>query len=398
MTTIIQEFDADKNVIFEWRSIDHVIPTESNQNLSSGYVDVVHTNSIDLDADGNIIASHRHLNQVTKIDRSTGNFIWRLGGVENEFNFLDDPDKFTYQHDARRTSTGTITLWDNGNSHVPTKSWAKEYMLDEVNMTADLVWSFNPPTYSGGSGYWFAMGSARRLDSGNTLIAGGWDFSSNQSNLFEVTPAGDIVWEVQFANTQSLVGYRAAKFNWKPCAMVDANSITVQNITQTTAKLNWNDVPDAVYYYVKYKRTVQNNWKTKKANQSQVTLKNLFANTEYQYQIYAVCMNGYESDLSPLATFTTLPLKLYLQMAQPVFAFELAPNPAGESVTIQLQSPAIGDLNCRIYDITGALQFEKIWNEDVNDPVLDVSKLPAGMYLVEVTSASGKATKQLVIE
>ncbi|MEP7129211.1 MAG: hypothetical protein ABI729_10100 [Chitinophagales bacterium] len=60
-TSVIQEFDASKNVIFEWRALDHIVVTESNQNLAFGFIDAIHTNSIEIDVDGNIVASNRHL-------------------------------------------------------------------------------------------------------------------------------------------------------------------------------------------------------------------------------------------------------------------------------------------------------------------------------------------------
>lgn len=94
---------------------------ESNQNLAFGFIDANHTNSIELDVDGNIIASNRHMNQVNKIDRNTGEFIWRLGGVMNQFTWINEPEPFTYEHDARVLDNGHITVWDNGNSlmHLP---------------------------------------------------------------------------------------------------------------------------------------------------------------------------------------------------------------------------------------------------------------------------------------
>src|SRR5262249_1557432 len=142
-------------------------------------VDYVHTNSIEIDTDGNIIASHRHLDQVTKIDLSTGDFIWRLGGVNNEFTFINDSDRFSYQHDCRRLPDGNLTLYDDGNFHVPSKSFAKEYQLDEANMTATLVWSYSHPNVNGIIAYYDATGSVQRLSNGNTFI--GWGRRTNST-------------------------------------------------------------------------------------------------------------------------------------------------------------------------------------------------------------------------
>jgi hypothetical protein len=135
----------------------------------------MHTNAIEIDNDGNILASHRHLDQITKIDRSTGEFIWRLGGVKNEFTFLNGSPTFSYQHDIRRIANSNITLFDNGNWNPVAYSTAKEYHLDEVNKTAELTWSYSHPADWGGYIFYFAMGSVQRLPNGNTFInwAGG---------------------------------------------------------------------------------------------------------------------------------------------------------------------------------------------------------------------------------
>ncbi|HMQ67723.1 MAG TPA: aryl-sulfate sulfotransferase [Ignavibacteria bacterium] len=186
---IIQELDKNRNVVFQWRSWDHVEITEAiHENLNATVVDYVHGNAIEPDHDGNILISSRHLSEISKISRSTGEFIWRLGGVHNEFTFPNDPAGFSYQHDIRRIANGNVTLYDNGNYHSPPSSRAAEYHLDEVNKVATLVWEYrkDPAIYG------FAMGSVQRLKNGNTLISWG----SANPTITEVTQDGDIALEM----------------------------------------------------------------------------------------------------------------------------------------------------------------------------------------------------------
>src|SRR4029078_9122146 len=94
--SVIQEFEPHHNLIFEWRSVDYVEEEEAqHMNGLSSLLDYVHTNSIELDTDGNIIVSNRNIDQVNKIDVNTGEFIWRLGGLKNEFPFVHDSDMFS---------------------------------------------------------------------------------------------------------------------------------------------------------------------------------------------------------------------------------------------------------------------------------------------------------------
>ena len=186
---VIQELDENKNVVFQWRSWDHIAITDAiHEDLTAATVDCVHGNAIELDTDGNLMISSRHLSEITKISRTTGNIVWRLGGIHNQFTFINDPIGFSYQHHIRRIANGNITLFDNGNYHPTPFSRAVEYSLDEINKTATLVWEYrNFPDIFG-----FAMGSVQRLKNGNTLISWG----SANPTMTEVTPAGAIALEM----------------------------------------------------------------------------------------------------------------------------------------------------------------------------------------------------------
>ncbi|HEX7078273.1 MAG TPA: aryl-sulfate sulfotransferase [Candidatus Eisenbacteria bacterium] len=202
---IIQEIDRDKNVVFEWRSWDHFKITDiQNHTLNSSFIDYVHGNSLDTDLDGNIILSCRHMNEITKIDRATGDVIWRLGGKNSQFTFVDDPIGFSHQHDARILPDGHLTVFDNGNFHTPPFSRALEYELDARKMTATLVWQYrHDPDVFGP-----ATGSVQRLPTGNTLI--GWGLTT--PSLTSVTPDGSVVSEMSF--DPGIASYRAYRFDW----------------------------------------------------------------------------------------------------------------------------------------------------------------------------------------
>jgi hypothetical protein len=211
---IIQELDAAKNVVFQWRSWDHYQITDMvetpNQSLTAPFIDYVHGNAIEADADGNLLVSSRHLNEVTKIDRQTGDIIWRLGlnAKNNEFTFVNDPRGFSHQHDVRRLPNGHITLFDNGNELVPEYSRAVEYQLDETNMIATQVWEYrHAPDIFGN-----ALGSARRLAGGGTII--GWGHTSPDPKVTEVHADGSLALELGF-NSTTATSYRAIRSPWR---------------------------------------------------------------------------------------------------------------------------------------------------------------------------------------
>ncbi|HEX5032664.1 MAG TPA: aryl-sulfate sulfotransferase [Candidatus Eisenbacteria bacterium] len=204
---IVQELDRHRDVVFQWRSWDHFQITDCvSRPLTGARVDYVHGNAIERDADGNLLVSSRHLDEITKIDRATGEILWRLGGVNNEFTFTNDPGRFSQQHSIRRLANGHLLLYDNGNYHVPALSRAVEYSVDEVAKTATVVWEYRnvPDVYSS------AMGSVERLANGNTVI--GWGNTSPA--LTEVTPSGAEVFEL--ALPPAVYSYRAFRSVWPP--------------------------------------------------------------------------------------------------------------------------------------------------------------------------------------
>ncbi len=203
---IVQEIDAQKDVVFQWRSWDHFQITDAtHEDLTAAHIDYVHGNALDLDSDGNILLSSRHMDEITKIDRSTGEIIWRLGGKHNEFTFVGDSIQFSHQHAIRRLPDGDIIMFDNGNFHPTPFSRAVEYRLDEAGKTATLIWQYrnSPDTYG------FAMGDAERLDNGNTFI--GW--GATNPTATEVRSDGSKAFEVTLA--PGMYSYRTYRYPWK---------------------------------------------------------------------------------------------------------------------------------------------------------------------------------------
>ncbi len=233
---VIQEVDADSNVLFQWRSWDHIPITDTTENLTTSQIDYVHGNSVDWDYDGNLIISSRFLDEVTKIDRDTGDVIWRLGGKGNQFTFIGDGEPFFDQHDARRLDNGHLTLFDNRTGPDSTYSRAVEYELDEEALIARRVWEYR----SQGNAPSFAMGNVQRLPNGNSLI--GW--GAYTTTLTEVTPDGEKAFELMlgpYENPALLgVSYRAFRFPWEGAPTTRPLLVARTEMTETAVYYSWN--------------------------------------------------------------------------------------------------------------------------------------------------------------
>lgn len=223
--SIIQELDVTGKVIWQWRSLDHIPITDSYQTLTAPSLgDYIHLNSLTLDnRDGTLIVSLRNTSEVIKINRTTGQTVWYLGGKHNQFTFSNaipgntDPAFFVAQHNARRLPNGDITIWDNGSSQHSDPSYnftrpytrAVEYALDETNFTANLIWEFrhNPDiiTLNGGS--------VTRLPGGHSILQWGGNNSTDPGLLLtEADQDGNLVTDINAL--QSGVTGTLARVQW----------------------------------------------------------------------------------------------------------------------------------------------------------------------------------------
>lgn len=237
---IVQEVDINRHVVFEWRSWDHIDLTDSNQDLTTQIIDLIHANAVGLDFDGNLLISSRHLDEVTKINRQTGAIIWRWGGKRNQFTFIGDNRHFSHLHDIRLLPNGHYTLYDNGNGLMPEYSRALEYVLDQTNKTATLVWEYRntPDVFAWG------MGNVQRLPNGNTMI--GW--GATVPTLTEVTPDGRKAFELTMDTMHQ--SYRAFRFVWEGRPSWPPTLVAVRESGSTRLVTSWNGATEVASYRI----------------------------------------------------------------------------------------------------------------------------------------------------
>ncbi|MBP1679063.1 MAG: hypothetical protein H6Q29_974, partial [Bacteroidetes bacterium] len=257
--SIVQELDAQRNVIFQWRSWDYIPVLDTYQNTLGAAFDYIHVNGILQDVDGHIVVCTRLTSEIIKINRQTGDIIWRLGGKHNEFTFIDDhaenaPHYFSFPHSPSLLPNGNLLLFDNGFKKVPQYSRAVEYALDQTAKTATMVWEYrrNPDVFGA------TQGSAQRLPNGNTIIGWGSASIAQQIAATEVTPDGRITFEMSLP--QGVVSYAVFRYVWPdpaPAATVTEYDVPVGvpvefssgdtirtgvSLTLTNASFNYNSI------------------------------------------------------------------------------------------------------------------------------------------------------------
>jgi hypothetical protein len=141
--TTIQHVDPAGALLFEWSPFDHFQITDIDPSLyqNTGAVNWTHGNSFDFDTDGNLLVAFRSLEEVTKIDVESGEVVWRMGGLRNEFTFGGLPNAgFSRQHNVRVVGPNRFIVLDNVDAIG--ESRYERYVVDADARTATLEQSY----------------------------------------------------------------------------------------------------------------------------------------------------------------------------------------------------------------------------------------------------------------
>lgn len=190
---IVEERNPLGQLAKTWRAIDHFSPADvdSQYFYYPWYLELNHTNSMDYDG-RHLLLSHRSNHEVTMVDWPTGNVMWRLGGRNNDFLFINDAG-FRSQHDARFVGSNRISIYDNRSLGTITTPRAVVYSLDTVNWIATREYERVLQNTSSPS-----MGSFRQLPNGDGLVCWGQILPENAPNITYYLATGQKVADWHF--------------------------------------------------------------------------------------------------------------------------------------------------------------------------------------------------------
>jgi hypothetical protein len=184
--TVVQHVLADGGASFEWNAFDHFAIADLEPALRTGpNVNFTHANSLDFDAEGNLLLSFRSLSEVTCIDTVSGAVRWRMGGRANQFTLPEAGAPFVRQHGMRVIGPGRLQVLDNLGQQDGTR--VEQYAYSPSALTASRTAAMSAaPAVTAVLG-----GATQRLPGGRTLAAYG-----NGNRVQEYDDAGNVVWEI----------------------------------------------------------------------------------------------------------------------------------------------------------------------------------------------------------
>jgi hypothetical protein len=242
--TVIEVDPETSTVVWEWHVWDHLVqdydPNQANHGVVADHPELInlnyrgtgtrpgsadwnHINAIDYHAGfDQILLSVRNFSEIWVIDHSTtaveaaghsggnsgmgGDLLYRWGNPQ-AYNAGDADDQQLFvQHDAQwipsgYPGAGNILIFNNGAGR-PGGDYSS---VDEITPPVDVTGNYTgygptTPTWTYSAitptdFYAANISGAQRLPNGNTLICDGPD-----GYFFEVTSAGDLVWEYDYGN------------------------------------------------------------------------------------------------------------------------------------------------------------------------------------------------------
>jgi len=272
-------------VVWEWKVIDHVVQdfdaNQDNHGVVADHPELIdinyppqvanngdwnHFNGIDYNAElDQIIISAHHQDEIWIIDHSTttaeaaghtggnsgrgGDILYRWGNPNAYDAGPPAAQQLFGQHNAQwipegSPGAGNILLFNNGNGRpagdfstidelVPPLDANGLYTLSGTSYgPAAPVWSYQASTPT--DFYSQVISGTQRLPNGNTLVCSG-----TQGWFFEVTQAGDIVWEYDnpFPTPGSNV-FRAERYQL--CAAPTSYCVSATNSSGPGAQIGWS--------------------------------------------------------------------------------------------------------------------------------------------------------------
>ncbi len=171
------EMTKDGRTVWEWRSWEHLDPAKdvitAVQDERSEWT---HGNAVMELPDGNLLVSFRKISTIIRIERRTGQILWKMGAPP-----------LSGQHAPTPLPNGNILIFDNG-PHRLDESFPFSRLIEVDSWTSEIVWKYEEGIRSN----FFSprISNAQRLPNGNTLVNDGWF-----GRFFEVTSDGEVVWE-----------------------------------------------------------------------------------------------------------------------------------------------------------------------------------------------------------
>ena len=197
----VLNLDREYNELWSWKYSDHF---EVPECPASEICDWTHSNHVNMYPDERTAyLNSRNFSSLFRIDMDTGEIVWTFG-KDGDFTMISDhPDPwFEFGHAPKLSgiNRNEILFYDNGSDE---RGYSRviKYRIDEEAMTAEVIFEFDGSKIGR---QWFTpfWGDVDNMDNGNIVVTAGNFENQEESRIFEITPDGEIVWEIVLVQPQ----------------------------------------------------------------------------------------------------------------------------------------------------------------------------------------------------
>lgn len=188
--------DEENNSTTIWNSENYFNVEDVNADspfidLTNDTVDYIGLVDVVMDTDTTLLLSCQYMDEITKINLNSGDVVWRLGGVNNEFDFINNSIEFS-QQSSIDFFNDNLFVYDNGILHDKPVTSIIEYTIDEVLKTIEQINRYCHKD----SILVEDKGSIQKRSNGNLVI----NWGNNAPSITELFENGCEALELDFTN------------------------------------------------------------------------------------------------------------------------------------------------------------------------------------------------------
>jgi hypothetical protein len=322
-----------------------------------------------------------------KTEASNGNDYWvvRINSSGNiEWQNTIGGSQYDELHSVIQTSDGGYLIGGSSSSGISgdkteINKGDEDYWVIKLDDSGSIEWQ----NTLGGS-YYDILTSIIQAAEGGYLL-GGFSNSGISGDKTEASEGYYDYWVIKLFAEES-------------CKI--PSSLLVTDITQSSTKLLWDAVPEALGYKLRYKVTGASDWTTTHSTENHKKLAALTSNTEYVWQVKSICgVNPIvSSEWSEKQFFTTSSLK---QAFDENPLLDIYPNPFSSSTTISFSLLQDGNATITLYDLAGR-KIETVLDENVeagsHKVQLTRGQWSGGIYFLKMKLNESIVTTKIIIQ
>ncbi|OWY25101.1 T9SS C-terminal target domain-containing protein [Sphingobacteriales bacterium UPWRP_1] len=209
------------------------------------------------------------------------------------------------------------------------------------------------------------------------------NLTGNSTQILALSEGTPYTWQVQCNCSDGSSNFSdPATFNtFVSCALQIPGNLSVSEIGETTAQLNWQSLAACSSYSIQYRPLGSPTWQTVLSVNNTTLLSDLSPSTQYEFRVRCNCSNS-SSDYSEVLSFGTFALGIDQNGQMQIYAY---PNPFSSEILLSNQLLVTGVYDLLLLDLSGKNVFTQpgvLLQNGITR--ITPGQLPAGVYFLQV--------------